>query len=238
MPKLVECIAAAAFDLDGTLVDTVPDLAAAANVMLSILGGRPLREDRVPALVGGGIDQFVANALRESVGTVPDRALQASTAALFRELYGQCIFERSRVYPGAVQLLRVLKERGIAACCVTNKESRFALPLVEAAGLGELLRFTLSADRLEERKPNPILLLRAGARIGIDPAQLLYVGDARSDVLAARAAGCRIVAVDYGYDDQLSHAESRPDAIVSDLRVITELSVPAHNAMHALRATV
>jgi len=236
MPKLIDCIEAIAFDLDGTLINTAPDLGAAANMMLMILGGRPLLEQRIPALIGAGIDQFVKRVLTESSDTAPTQALQTTAATLFRELYGQRLFVRSRVYAGVAEALRVLDDRDITMCCVTNKESQFALPLLEAAGLSAQISFTLCADRASDRKPSPNLLLAAGACMGIEPSKILCVGDSRADIVAARAAGCRIVAVDYGYHHDQPLAELQPDGIVSNVMELIDLSVRPQNGTRTLRA--
>ena len=220
----LDSIEAVAFDLDGTLIDTAPDLAAASNMMLAILGGRPLSEPRIAALIGGGVEQLVRSVLTLSRdGAAPDPALLETAAALFRDLYRQRLFERGRIYPGVIDALRALERLGVFACCITNKESAFALPLIEAAGIGDLIAFTLSADRPADRKPSPNMLLTACARIGIKPARLLYVGDAQSDVLAARAAGCRVVAVDYGYHNGLLLAAARADGLVSNLTELIDM---------------
>jgi phosphoglycolate phosphatase len=228
MPKLIDCIEAVAFDLDGTLVDTAPDLGSAANMMLVILGGRPLPEQQVPTLIGAGIDEFVKRVLVLS-GVTPDRVLESTAAMLFRNLYGQRLFERSRIYPGVVNTLRTLRAGGRTLCCVTNKESKFALALLEFAGLKDFFSAVLCADRPEDRKPSPNLLRAACAHAAVEPSKLLCVGDSRADIGAAHAAGCRIVAVDYGYHRDLPLAELRPDAIVSNVEEIMELKDPACN---------
>lgn len=234
MPKLIDCIEAVAFDLDGTLIDTAPDLGAAANMMLAILDGRPLAEQCVPALIGAGIDQFVKRVLTKSFGVAPTHSLQTMAAALFRDLYEQRLFERGHVYSGVAETLQVLDERGITLGCVTNKESRFALPLIEATGLSERMSFTLCADRAMDRKPSPNLMLAASTHIGIEPGQMLCVGDSRADIVAAHAAGCRIVAVDYGYHHDQPLVELRPDGIVSNLMGLIDLRVRPQDA-RALR---
>jgi phosphoglycolate phosphatase len=236
MLRLIDCIEAVAFDLDGTLIDTVPDLAAAANMMLAILGGRPLAESRIPALVGAGIAVFVNRVLTESRGrVVRDPGLQIAATTLFAGLYEQRLFERSRVYDGVMETLPELGQAAIPSCCVTNKASRFALPLLEAAALREHLTLTLCADRSQDRKPSPNLLLAACARLGIQPAQLLYVGDAPSDIVAARAAGCRVVSVNYGYSPQHALLEQRPDGVVGNLMEIITLGTSG-SGMRTLRA--
>lgn len=228
MLKLIDCIDAVAFDLDGTLIDTAPDLGSAANMMLVMLGGRPLPEQQVPKLIGAGIDEFVKRVLLLS-GVTADRALQSAAAMLFRNLYGQRLFERSRIYPGVVNTLRTLRAGGRTLCCVTNKESKFALALLEFAGLRNFFSVVLCADRVEDRKPSPSLLQRACIHVRVEPEQMLCVGDSRADIGAARAAGCRVVAVDYGYHRDLPLADLQPDAIVSNVEEILELSAGSYN---------
>jgi len=213
---------AAAFDLDGTLVDTAPDLGAAANAMLSQMGGTPLEEHRLRGLIGGGITPLVTRALAMGLDLAPDTAQLASALALFMRNYGEHLFERSRVYPGVLETLGKLAAAGVPMCCVTNKLSQFALPVLEAAGLDRMLRFTVCADTPADRKPSPNLLFQACARLGVEPAGLLYVGDSDADVLAARAAGCRVVAVGYGYGERNSLVRASPERIVGDFREILE----------------
>jgi phosphoglycolate phosphatase len=218
MPKLTERVRAAAFDLDGTLIDTMGDLSAAVNLMLSMLGAKELPEPRVRALVGNGVDQLVLRALTESLGKPATHSAQRSAAlALFRRLYGQRLFKHSKVYPGVVQALRSLTDAGIALCCITNKDSMFAEPLLQEAGLGGFFAFTLCADRAEDRKPSPNMLLAACSRLGIAPAEMLYVGDTSMDIAAARAAGCPVIAVSYGYGKDHPNAEARADGFVDRL---------------------
>ncbi|HEV7444762.1 MAG TPA: phosphoglycolate phosphatase [Steroidobacteraceae bacterium] len=218
MPKLTERVRAAAFDLDGTLIDTMGDLAAAVNLMLGMLGAAELPEPRVRALVGNGVDQLVLRALTESLGNRPAHSAQRSAAlALFRRLYGQRLFKHSRVYPGVVQALRSLADAGIALCCITNKDSMFAEPLLREAQLGGFFAFTLCADRPEDRKPSPNMLLAACSRLGIAPAEMLYVGDTSMDIAAARAAGCPVIAVSYGYGKDHAMTDAKADGFVDRL---------------------
>jgi len=224
MPKLTERVRAAAFDLDGTLIDTMGDLSAAVNLMLGMLGATELPEPRVRALVGNGVDQLVLRALTESLGNRPTHSAQRSAAlALFRRLYGQRLFKHSRVYPGVVQALRSLADAGIALCCVTNKDGVFAEPLLQEAGLGGFFSFTLCADRAEDRKPSPNMLLAACSRLGIAPAEMLYVGDTSIDIAAARAAGCPVIAVSYGYGKDHSTSDAKADGFVDRLTDLVAL---------------
>jgi phosphoglycolate phosphatase len=223
MSKRVDRIRALAFDLDGTLIDTMADLAAALNLTLTILGAPEIPEDRVRALVGNGVDQLVLRGLSESLGPRPTHPAQRSAALnLFRRLYGQGLFKRSKVFPGVAPALQSLADDGLGLCCITNKDSAFAQPLLEQAGLARFFAFTLCADRAEDRKPSPNMLLAACSRFGIAPGQMLYVGDSGVDIAAARAAGCPVVTVNYGYHVGRVPTELQPDGLVDKL---TELNL-------------
>jgi phosphoglycolate phosphatase len=235
MPKLIDCVAAVSFDLDGTLIDTAPDLGAAANMMLVMLGGRALPDERIPGLIGAGIDEFVKRVLNQA-GVVPDAPMLEMASMLFRNLYGQRVFERSRIYPNVVMTLHTLRAEGLILCCVTNKERKFAQPLLELAGLSGFFAALLCPERPEDRKPSPSLLYSACRQAEVEPMDMLLVGDSRADIKAAQAAGCRVVAVDYGYHRDQPLEELRPDAIVGDLREIMELSVRPRSGTRALRA--
>jgi phosphoglycolate phosphatase len=198
MTRLVDHLRAVAFDLDGTLVDSVPDLAAAANAMLHALDRAPLPDAAIAAMVGDGVDRLVERALT-AAGSATDAAAQGAARALFRAQYAGAVFDRSRVYPGVVEGLTALADRGLPLACVTNKASGFTLPLLDAAGLAPFFALTLCADRADQRKPQPYLLQAACAHFDAAPAALLYVGDGPADIGAARAAGCPVAAVDYGY---------------------------------------
>jgi len=235
--RLIDCIEAVAFDLDGTLIDTAPDLAAAANSMLRILGGRPVPEHRVAALIGDGVDSLVARVLEEGGGASQlDATFQPWARVLFRNLYEQHLFARGRIFDGVVQTLQELENVALPLCCITNKESRFALPLLEAAGLRERFAVTVCADRPEDRKPSPSMLLATCRQLGVEPADLLYVGDSPSDIAAARAARCRVVAVTYGYGDYDVLAAARPDGLLDNLAKITSISDAARSSPAARRA--
>lgn len=235
MPKLIDCVAAVSFDLDGTLIDTAPDLGAAANMMLVMLGGRPLPDDHIPGLIGAGIDEFVNRVLTQS-GVTPDGRLQETAATLFRTLYGQRVFQHGRVYPDVMMTLHTLRAAGRTLCCVTNKERKFAQPLLELAGISGYFASVLCPERPEDRKPSPSLLYAACRQAEVEPMDMLLVGDSRTDIQAAHAAGCRVVAVDYGYHRDQPLEELRPDAIVSNVKEIMELSVRPRSGTRALRA--
>lgn len=220
---MVRRLRVAGFDLDGTLVDTAPDLAAASNAMLATLGLSELAEERIAGFVGDGIDMLVVRALRDSTGKTPPPSLIRAALELFRRRYGERSFDRSRIYPGVVEGLESLRACGFARCCLTNKPGAFTIPLVRAAGLAGLLDFVLCADAAEQRKPAPALLLAACARLGIGTGQMLYVGDSHVDLAAARAAGCPVALVDYGYGAKGWSATDRPDWIIGSLNEVIVL---------------
>src|SRR5262249_14743928 len=152
----------------------------------------PLAAARVRELIGDGIEALVGRAWRESFGE-PTQMPPPQALALFREHYRQHLFEASRVYPGVVDTLRGLEGRGGRLACVTDKQLELAAALLEQAGLMRWLEFSLSPAHDSERKPSAYLLLCAARRACVGPQALLHVGDTRADILAARAAGCRVV---------------------------------------------
>jgi phosphoglycolate phosphatase len=218
-------IRAIAFDLDGTLIDTAPDLGASANLMLAHLGRAQLSLACVPQFIGAGISPFVARVLEESkLHARYDPVLNAGAEALFRRLYREHLFERSRIYPEVRATLKSLAEIGTRMCCITNKESAFTPHLLRAAHLDIFFQHTLCADYLEDRKPSPNLLLQACDLMNIQPRDLLYVGDSRADIIAARTAGCPIAAVTYGYHDAHSLDQLQPDELIENFGQISQIS--------------
>jgi len=216
---------AIAFDLDGTLIDTAPDMGAAMNSVLAMLHGSPLPDPIVPQLIGAGITAFVERALAYSLSAARlSPTLQAGAEASFRKLYAQRYYERSAVYPHVAETLATLAAAGLELCCITNKETSFALRLLEATKLRQYFPRIYCADLAEDRKPSPNLLLAACSRAGINSNEFLYVGDSRSDIIAARAAGCRVVAVTYGYTPVPDLQALQPDALIGDFADLCALA--------------
>ena len=207
---------AVGFDLDGTLIDSAPDLAAAANTALRTVGLAPLPEAKITDFIGEGMDRLIDAAVQASAGGVPDESRREAARAAFRRSYGAQPFARSRVYPGVRTALRALQARRLSLCCLTNKPGEFAEALLVAAGLRSLFALVLTPAAAAERKPSPLLLQRACAQLAIAPAELVYVGDSSLDVQAARAAGCPVVGVSYGYHTAQLQAAG-PDALLDSL---------------------
>lgn len=210
------------FDLDGTLVDSVPDLAVAVDRMLAQLGRAPAGEARVRTWVGNGAAMLVRRALADSaeparVAAVTDAA-QQQALALFQQIYRQENGRQTRLYPGVSEVLAVLAEQGIALAVVTNKPLQFTEPLLRQLGLAEFFQIVVGGDCLPQRKPHPLPLLHVCERLGVPPAQGLMVGDSRNDVDAAKAAGMVSAALTYGYNHGEPVTVSEPDWLLDDFR--------------------
>lgn len=210
-------IAAVMIDLDGTLLDTVPDIAAASARMLSSLGLPERAQDEVRDFVGKGIPVLVQRCLQASAGAARALALQAEAQALFQEFYFAESGRRSTVYPGVLAGLERLRAMRLRLACVTNKSARYTLPLLEQKGLAPYFELVVSGDTLARKKPDPAQLLHICRTFGLLPGQALLIGDSANDARAARAAGCPVVCVSYGYREGGEVHDLDCDAIVESL---------------------
>lgn len=205
------------FDLDGTLLDSVPDLAAAVDAMLAQLGRAPAGVERVRDWVGNGSLVLVRRALANNI---EHAAVEASVAAsahqLFLSHYADC-HALSRVYPGVRECLDWLREHRVMLGLVTNKPFQFIAPLLAEHGLGDYFRWVLGGDSLAQQKPDPAPLHWMLLQSGVAAAQALFVGDSRSDVQAAGAAGVPCVAVSYGYNHGRPVSAENPLMVLDDL---------------------
>jgi phosphoglycolate phosphatase len=210
-------------DLDGTLVDSVPDLAFSVDEMMTFLGRPVYGEEKVRHWVGNGVDRLVRRALTNTMSDDPDDALIEQALPVFMESYGANNSNRSRVYPGIVEGLDWLKDQGIKLGCVTNKAECFTLPLLKNVGLFDYFKIVVSGDTLANKKPHPEPLLHAATFFSVASEDCLMVGDSQHDVKAARAAGFAAVCVPYGYNhgEDIRLAES--DAVIESLDKISEL---------------
>jgi len=201
--------AALIFDLDGTLVDSVPDLAAAANRLLAELDRLPLATAEVAAMVGDGVGKLVERVLAaRGIPTPP-----APLVPRFVQLYDADIATRTRPYPGVVDGLAALAERGIALAVCTNKIGRSTHAVLAALDLQRYFRVVVSGDTLPQQKPDPAPLRFALDRLGVTATAAAMLGDHRNDVLAARAAGTAALFAGYGYG-RASLGALEPDATI------------------------
>jgi phosphoglycolate phosphatase len=213
-------VGAVTIDLDGTLADTIPDLAAGANAMLAELGRPGLPVDRIRAFVGKGIPKLVERTLNEAFG---DASLMERALPLFERHYAVANGRHSTVYPGVIEGLRALREMKVPLACVTNKSGRFTAPLLEQLGLARYFEQVIAGDALPRKKPDPAQLLHASRGFGVEPGRMLMIGDSVNDAQAARAAGCPVFCVPYGYNEGRDVRELDVDAIVASLFEATRL---------------
>jgi phosphoglycolate phosphatase len=208
-------VKAVTIDLDGTLLDTIPDLAAAANMMLAELGRPPLDIEVIRTFVGKGITRLVERTL--DADGAPDQALMARALPVFERCYMQVNGRHTTIYPGAKEGLDRLRAQGFPLACVTNKSGRFTLPLLDNVGLASYFKTVVSGDTLERKKPEPDPLLHAAAVLEIAPRDMLMIGDSLNDTQAARAAGCPVFCVTYGYNEGHDVRDLDTDALVDSL---------------------
>lgn len=187
------------FDLDGTLVDTAPDLACAANHMLEALGRPTEDEATVAGWIGDGVPRLIKRALTGERFGEPDPALFEEAQALYGDYYEAHVADRSRLYPGVAQTLAALRADGFRMACVTNKAGRFTRPLLKALGIAAYFDVVLSGDELARVKPDPMPLVVACERLGVARHGAVLVGDSGNDMRAAKAAEMAAIAVGYGY---------------------------------------
>ena len=187
-----------AFDLDGTLVDSASDIARAVDRALLELGQRTYGVEEVKGWVGEGLSKLLKRALTGELDGEPDPALLQRCREQFSRFYKEGLCVDTRFYPGALEMLETLARRYRLAC-ITNKAAEYTEPLLKTLGVRERFDVVVSGDTLKALKPDPAPLLYAASHLSLDPVHCCMVGDSRNDILAAKAAGFRAVAVSYGY---------------------------------------
>lgn len=204
-------------DLDGTLVDSVPDLAFCVDAMMDRLTMPQRGEGQVRKWVGNGVERLVRRALINQLNGEPDEALYQKALPIFMELYADNTSKRSHLYPGVREGLDYLKGAGYKLGCVTNKAAAFTEPLLKDMGIRDYFEIVVSGDTVAKKKPDPMPLLHAATFFGVEPRHALMVGDSMSDVKAARAAGFQIVCLTYGYNHGVDIRDSNPDAVIDSM---------------------
>ena len=189
----------ALFDLDGTLIDSAPDIHAAATAMLRDLSLPDILLDEARDYIGDGMPRFVKRALtRQWWGEPPADLLACATESMNKHYARECTVGR-RVYDGVANTLTTLQQRGWKLACVTNKPTRFTEPVLAACALADFFDTVVCGDSLPAKKPNPLPLRHACAEMQSDCSHAWMIGDSVADSAAATAAGCRFIAVSYGY---------------------------------------
>lgn len=203
------------FDLDGTLLDTVPDLHAASNAMLAELGLQLRSEEEVRNFVGQGVVVLVLRCLRDRV--VPEGEVLDRAVAIFQRHYAAINGTKSRVFPGVIDGLNAWRATGLPLAVVTNKPAAFTAPLLERMGLSDYFSTVVSGDTTPYKKPHPAPLQHACAQMGTSPETNLHIGDSRHDIETARNAGSAVFCVPYGYNEGEPVRAADCDALVATL---------------------
>jgi phosphoglycolate phosphatase len=187
------------FDLDGTLLDTLPDLARSANLMLAELGRPQVPEPEVRAYIGDGAVRLVKRVLTGDWEREPETALFERAMPIFNQHYREGVARESRPFPGVIEGLEAFRAQGFPLGCITNKPELFTLPLLEETGLAPYFELIVSGDILPRKKPDPMPITYACGYFAARPENVVLIGDSGNDRRAAHAAGCPAVGVTYGY---------------------------------------
>ncbi|MBS4097126.1 MAG: phosphoglycolate phosphatase [Sulfuricella sp.] len=210
-------VKAVMLDLDGTLLDTAPDIAEAAQRMLRDLGMAPVDLAKIQSFIGNGIANLVKRALTGEMHGKPDEALFARALPVFQKHYAEVLTLKTQPYPGVMEGMDALRQAGFPLACITNKAEIFTSPLIETMGLKDYFALVLSGDSLPKKKPDPLPLLHACEFFGCQPGEMLLVGDSTNDTQAAHAAGCHVFLVPYGYNGGQDVREQVCDAVIEAL---------------------
>lgn len=215
------------FDLDGTLLDTAPQIAEAANRMLVALGKPMLPQAQITTYIGEGVQNLIKRCLVGSMHGEPSEQEFARAQPLYHGFY-EANATDSKAFAGVLSALQQLRKQGYRLACVTNKPEKFTLPLLQHAGLADFFEIVVSGDTLPKKKPDPLPLLHICQKLGTLPAEALMVGDSETDIQAAHAAGCFVVTVPYGYNQGRAIDVATVDATVQQLtEVVNLLELPA-----------
>lgn len=216
-------VKAVMIDLDGTLLDTIPDLAAAANGMLTELGRPPLPLTTIRNYVGKGIANLIERTLTNSMDGKPDAADFERAVPIYERCYREANGKHTTMYDGVMEGLNSLRASGFPLACVTNKSERFTLPLLDYVKMSQYFKTVVAGDTLPQKKPDPEPLLHACKQLNVAPREMLMIGDSLNDAQAARAAGCPVFCVTYGYNEGHDVRTLDVDAIVGSLVEATTL---------------
>jgi len=234
MNKL-QAVRGVAFDLDGTLVDSAPGLSHAVDQALYALELPTAGEDRVVTWIGNGADVLMERALtwsrqerailRSSQGKpgvdhadIPQDEQLRVLRTLFNRYYAETVEEGSFLFPDVVDTLKALQQKGLPMALVTNKPTPFVAPLLEALDIARFFSVIVGGDDVQNKKPHPEPILLVAGKLSLTPEQLLFVGDSRNDILAAKAAGSPCVGLTYGYNYGESITLSEPDAVFDNFK--------------------
>ncbi|MRW86901.1 phosphoglycolate phosphatase [Pseudoduganella sp. FT26W] len=210
-------VRAAIIDLDGTMLDTIPDFHVAINGMRAELGLGPITREQIALMVGKGSENLIRSVLALDWDAARIEAAFASAMDAYQRHYLSINGNHSALYPDVLEGLAALKAQGLRLACVTNKPIAFTTPLLKLKGLDGFFEVVYGGDSLPRKKPDPLPLQTVCADFGLQPAQVVAIGDSSNDAQAARAAGCPVLTVPYGYNHGESVHDIDSDGIVSTL---------------------
>jgi phosphoglycolate phosphatase len=209
-PKLIM------LDLDGTMVDSVPDLAYCVDELMVIIGREKWGEKKVRDWVGNGVPKLVERALTGELEGIVNKSDFAKAYPIFLDLY-QNNLANSFLYDGVDEGLNYLKQNNYILGCVTNKAEQFTLPILKQLNIFNYFDIVLSGDTLPKKKPDPLPLLHAAKFFNIEPKNGLMIGDSVSDIKASRAANFSIICMSYGYNHGKNIVDSNPDLVIDSM---------------------
>jgi len=209
-------IKAIVVDLDGTMLNTAPELAEAANRMLREMDYEPVAMETLAGYIGNGVGWLVKRALTGEMHATPDAALYEHALPLFEKHYGDLLLE-SKLFDGVIEGLEAMKAAGFRLGCITNKLECFVTPLLAGIGLDKYFEIVLAGDTLPKKKPDPLPLQHAAKFFGVATEHLLLIGDSLNDTIAARNAGCPTFCVPYGYNHGNPVEDLDLDAVIANL---------------------
>ncbi|KUJ00752.1 phosphoglycolate phosphatase [Vibrio sp. MEBiC08052] len=213
------------FDLDGTLLDSVPDLAVAADQAVRALGYPGVSEAQVRDYVGNGADVLIGRALSQSLTVDPSLSpeLMQDARKRFDGYYEATGHRLSHLYPGVKETLEQLYQAGFTLAIATNKPSRFVPDILQQHGISHYFKEVIGGDRFEKKKPDPMALEWLLTTYNCQPQQMLMVGDSKNDILAAQRAGCRSFGLTYGYNHGEPIADSNPDYVADQINQLLDI---------------
>jgi len=213
------------FDLDGTLIDSVPDLTLAINDMLLILGRKTFAQDVIKYWVGNGANVLVKRALSGNIeiNKSLDKKLIEEALEIFLKSYSNHLAEATITYPYVIETLTELKQRKYRLVIITNKPSAFVLPILKSLNIDNLFEFYLGGDTLKEKKPNPEPLYYACNKLNININDAVMVGDSKNDILASNSAKMQSIGVTYGYNYGESLSDYNPTNIIDNFEELLSI---------------
>jgi phosphoglycolate phosphatase len=221
-------IRAAIIDLDGTMLDTVPDFELALNGMRAEFGLAPITQAVITPMVGKGSEKLIRDVLALDFDAARIDAVFDEAMAAYQRHYLAINGQRSTLFGGVIEGLQAMREMGLRLACVTNKPIAFTTPLLAQKGLAPYFELVYGGDSLPRKKPDPLPLLQVCSDFDLPPSQVVAIGDSSNDAEAARAARCYVLTVPYGYNHGMPVQTINSDGIVKSLFEAAQW-ISAHN---------